>query len=220
MFKSLFGAKHAAAPAAKLPQINAFVEVVVGGRPMRSVAVESVDARGITTREVLGRAGESAVLVYTTPDGRVRAHTRIASVGSASTDFELPKSIEPVGAGDQKRQSVRMDAVVPAQWRHATRGAGMGRFLRGSVRDISRGGCALIIDRELKLGTQVEVRLTLRTDLPVLTLLAQVTRHELIRTSGRHSHGMRWSGLRPEEDQEIVTFINQRQADLRNRGLA
>jgi hypothetical protein len=45
-------------------------------------------------------------------------------------------------------------------------------------------------------------------------------RVEQIPTSGRFSHGMRFHGLTAEEDYAILDFINRRQAELRNRGLA
>jgi hypothetical protein len=222
MFKSLFGSKSAAVAPSKLPQLHAFVDVTVGGRPAQSVTVESIGARGITTREALGIVGEPAVLVYNAASGRYRAHSKITAVTAVSTQFETPRKIALIGAsqGLQKRQSVRLDAMVPGQWRFAPGGVGVGDFQRASARDISRGGCALIIDRQMKLGTKVEVRLQLKNDGSSLTLLGEVVRHEQIKSSGKHSHGLRFQGLRPEEDHAIITFINQRQADLRARGLA
>ncbi|MDE2483193.1 MAG: PilZ domain-containing protein [bacterium] len=221
MFKSLFGGKSAGHQPSKLPQLNSFVEVSVGGRAMRSVTVEAVSAKGIVTREALGSVGEAAVLVYTTPSGRFRAASKIAAVSGSTTQFDPPKRISLIGAavGAQKRQSVRLDALVSGGWRFAPGGIGTGEFARATIRDISRGGCSLILDRPLKLHTKVEVQLQLRSDAS-LTLLGEVMRHETIKASGKHSHGLRFQGMRPEEDQAIVEFINKRQADLRSRGLA
>jgi c-di-GMP-binding flagellar brake protein YcgR len=53
-----------------------------------------------------------------------------------------------------------------------------------------------------------------------VVLLGEVMRHDHIPTSGKHSHGLRFQGVRPEEEQAIVDFINKKQADLRSRGLA
>jgi hypothetical protein len=39
-------------------------------------------------------------------------------------------------------------------------------------------------------------------------------------TSGKHSHGLRFQGVTPDEDRAILEFINKKQADLRSRGLA
>ncbi len=223
MLKSLFS-KSAGIPPAKLPQLNAFVDVIVGGRPARSVTVESIGAKGIVTKEVLGKPGEPAVFVYQAASGRYRAQTKIASVAAASTVFEMPKKVSLIGAaaagGAQKRQSVRLDALVNGQWRFAPNGMGSGEWIKCTFRDISRGGCSLIIDRPLKTHAQVEVRMQLKNGAEPLALLGEVMRHDVIAASGKHSHGLRFHGIRPAEDQAIVEFINRRQADLRSRGLA
>jgi len=221
MLKALFN-KIPTIPLSKLPQLHSFIDVIAGGRPARQVTVESVGAKGIVTRELLGKAGETAVIVYQSPAGRFRAQTKIAATGNATTTFELPRKVSLIGAasGEQKRQSVRLDAIVAGQWRFAPRGVGSGEWAKCTVRDISRGGCSLIIDRGLKHHTQVEVKMQLRSDGEALTLLGEVMRHEVIKTSGKHSHGLRFHGIRPAEDQAIVEFINRRQTDLRSRGLA
>lgn len=209
-------------PPEKLPQLHAFIDVVAGGRSGEHVVVESVDARGILVAGTVGRAGETATLVYTTPVGRFKAKTRIAAVEGANTLLALPRDVTTIGAatGEQKRQSVRMDALVSGSWRFAPGDKGSGEFTKCSIRDISRGGCSVILDRELKFGTKIEVRLHLSSSAQPLTLLAEVMRHQIIPQSGKHSHGVRFQGLRPAEDQAIVDFINRRQSDLRNRGLA
>lgn len=218
MLKSLF-TKSSGIPLSKLPQLHSFVDVIVGGRPARQVTVESVGAKGIVTSDVLGKAGETAVIVYQSQAGRFRAQTKIAN---ATTTLETPRKVSLIGAasGAQKRQSVRLDAIVAGQWRFASMGIGSGEWAKCTIRDISRGGCSLIIDRGLKSRTQVEVKMQLRPDGAGLTLLAEVMRHEVIPASGKHSHGLRFNGIRPDEDQAIVEFINRRQADLRSRGLA
>jgi hypothetical protein len=222
MFKSIFGSRGGAVPLNKLPQLHSFVDVVVGGRPARSVTVESVGAKGVVTRDVLGRVGETAVLIYNASAGRFRMETKIAAVTSNSTQFDPPRRLSLIGAasGSQKRQSVRLDAIVIGEWRFAPGGVGTGEFVKATIRDISRGGCSLIVDREVKLHTKVEVKMNLKTEAQSLVLLGEVMRHEKIKSSGKFSHGLRFQGLRPDEDQAIIEFINRRQADLRSRGLA
>ena len=223
MLRSLFGGRGGGVPLSKLPQLHSFVDVIVAGRPARSVSVESVSAKGIVvTRDVLGKPGEVAILIYTSGGGRFRAEARIAAVTASSTSFEPFRRINSIGAaaGAQKRQSVRLDAIVSGEWRFAPKGVGTGEFAKATIRDISRGGCSLIMDRPVKLQTTVEVRMKLRPEGAPLTLLGEVMRHEEIKTSGKHSHGLRFHGLRPDEDQAIIEFINRRQADLRSRGLA
>jgi len=222
MFKQLFAGKSGVT-LGKLPMLNSFIDVMVGGRPARQVTVESVSAKGIVTKEVLGKVGESAVLVYQAKTGRYRAQTKISTVTSASTQFDAPKKVSLIGtapSGAGKRQSVRLDAIVSGSWRFAPSGVGKGEFVKATIRDVSRGGCSLIIDRELKHGTQVEVQMQLKDGMEPLTMLGEVMRHEQIKSSGKHSHGLRFHGIRPGEDQAIVEFINRKQSELRSRGLA
>lgn len=222
MFK-LFGGKSGGVTLSKLPMLNSFIDVMVGGRPAQQVTVESVGPKGIVTKEALGRVGETAVLVYQAKTGRYRAQTKILTVGATSTQFETPHKVSLIGAvtGAQKRQTVRLDTIVPGSWRFAPGGVGTGAFVKATIRDVSRGGCSLIIDRELKMHTQVEVQMQIREGgAPPLTMLGEVMRHEQIKTSGKHSHGLRFHGIRPGEDQAIVEFINRKQSELRSRGLA
>ena len=222
MFKSIFGGRGGAVPPSKLPQLHSFVDAVVGGRPARSVTVESVGAKGVTTRDALGRVGETAILIYTASAGRYRMETKVAAVTASTTQFDPPRRLILIAAasGSQKRQSVRLDAIVTGVWRFAPKGVGTGEFVKATIRDISRGGCSLIIDRELKPHTTVEVRMALKPENPGMTLLGEVMRHEKIKSSGKFSHGLRFQGLRPDEDQAIIDFINRRQSELRSRGLA
>ena len=76
------------------------------------------------------------------------------------------------------------------------------------------------MDRAIKLGTTLEVKLQLRPDRPALVALGEVMRTEPIASSGRHSHGLRFHGIAPADDHAILDFINRKQAELRNRGLA
>lgn len=222
ILRSIFGRRAGPPPPEKLPQLHAFIDMVVGGRPGCQVVVEGVDARGILVAGTIGRPGESATAVYATSCGRFKAKTRIAALEGPNTLLELPNGVTMIGAatGEQKRQSVRMDALVAGSWRFAPGDKGSGEFVKCSIRDISRGGCSVILDRELRFGTKIEVRLNLTNSAQPLQLLAEVMRHEVIPQSGKHSHGVRFQGVRPAEDQAIVDFINRRQSDLRNRGLA
>ena len=226
MLKSLFS-RGPSIPASKLPNANAFVDVVVAGRASRSVSVDAVTPKGIVVRGAIGRSGESAVMLYDSGHGRLRAATKIIGATGDRTTMALPSRVTSAssspsggGGGAQKRQTVRLDALVPGTWRFAPGGKGTGEFVKANIRDISRGGCSLILDRELKRGTSVEVQLRLREGGAPLVLLGEVMRQERIASSGRFSHGLRFHGIRPEEDHAIVEFINRRQAELRSRGLA
>lgn len=222
ILKSLFGRSGGAKaiPAEHLPALHSFVDVTVTGRPARSVSVEEITAKEIVVGDALGRAGERGAIVYQTSMGRFRFGATILAVKDGMTHFQMPARVESLGGGAQKRASVRMDVLVSGSWRLAPDRQGTGEFMRASIRDISRGGCSLIIDRQCKTGQLLEVRLNLRADAAPLAVIGEVMRMEQIPTSGKFSHGLRFSGVTPMEDRAILEFINRKQADLRNRGLA
>jgi c-di-GMP-binding flagellar brake protein YcgR len=220
LFKSLFRAKTKSVPEEKLPQLHAFVDVTVAGRSARSVSIEEIGQDEIVVGEVIGRAGERAAFVYQNSAGKFRFGSTVVRVQDGMTVFKMPDRVETLGGGSQKRSSVRMDVLINGMWRLTNNGKGAGEFLKGSIRDISRGGCALILDRQCKVGQMLEVKMNLRSESPPITVLGEVMRVETIPTSGKISHGLRFQGLSPDEDRAILEFINKRQADLRSRGLA
>jgi len=225
IFRALFGGTSKRGPVANLPAVHTFVDVMVGGRAGRSVTIESIDGGEIVVREMVGRPGETAVFVYSGEHGKFRFGTKILRAGNGTTVFASPARVERVGGasaagGSQKRASVRLDALVPGRWRFAPQGKGIGDLVRANIRDISRGGCSLIIDRSVKEGTTLEVRLQLRPEQPDLEVFCEVRRCERIASSGKFSHGLRFHGVTPEQDHAILDFINRKQAELRSRGLA
>jgi hypothetical protein len=222
IFKSLFkGNGKNAIPQEKLPVLHSFVDVAVMGRAMRSVSVEEVGPKYIVVGEVVGRAGERAVFIYQNPMGKFRFGATVAEAKDGMTYFAMPQKVDSLGGGgSQKRSSVRLDTLVPGLWRMAPGGMGVGEFMKGSLRDISRGGCALIMDRQCKVGQWLELKLSLRSDAPPLTVLGEIMRWEQVPTSGKFSHGLRFHGLTPDEDHAILEFISRKQAELRSRGLA
>lgn len=223
IFKSLFraGAKTKTLPEEKLPVQHSFVDVTVMGRSARSVSVEEVGPQHIIVGDVVGRSGERAVFVYQNPAGKFRFGSTVLQVKDGMTYFTLPERIESLAGGaTQKRSSVRMDVLITGLWRLTTNGKGTGEFLKGNIRDISRGGCALILDRQCKAGQVLEIKMNLRSDAQPLTVFGEVMRVEAIPTSGKFSHGVRFQALTPDEARAILEFINKKQADLRSRGLA
>ena len=136
--------------------------------------------------------------------------------------FAIPERVETlqVFSAAKQRAAVRLDATVPAQWRFAPGGKGTGDYVRGSLTDISRSGASLIVDREVKKGTFVETRFAVSTAAAPLVLLGEVMRSSPIESSKKISLGLRFHGVKPEEDRAIMEFINKRQAERRNRGLA
>lgn len=221
IFKTLFGGGGKKGIAEeKLPALHSFVDVTVSGRGARSVSVEEIGPQGIALGDTVGRKGERAVFVYHNAVGKFRFAASVTELRDGMTYFEMPDRIETLGGGAQKRSSVRLDTLLSGHWRMAPGGRGVGDFLKGSIRDISRGGCALIIDRQCKVGQTIEVRMTLNSSAPPLTVLGEVVRSEAVPTSSKYSHGLRFHGLSPVEDRAILEFINRRTAELRSRGLA
>ncbi|MDQ2681147.1 MAG: PilZ domain-containing protein [Candidatus Eremiobacteraeota bacterium] len=221
--RSLFGGGAKKAVQSRLPQVHAFADVSIGGRPLQSLSVDAVGPKTIATAAAAARTGEKAIFLYANQLGRFRFSTVVLGSNDGRTQFRMPERIEPMSApanGAQKRSTVRMDALVAGMWRDAPGGKGFGQYAKGNIRDISRGGCSLIIDRLLRKGSMVEVKLVLSTGDAALEVLGEVMREERIATSGKHSHGLRFHGVNAAQDQEIISFINRKQTELRSRGLA
>jgi PilZ domain len=208
----------------KLPQPNSFVDLVItGGGPRGSVCVESVTDRNLSISALSGtEAGRTGVFQYSNAVGKFRFSSKCVALRGHTALFAIPARVETlqVFTAAHKRAAVRIDATVPAQWRFAPNGRGSGDYARASVTDISRSGASLIVDREVKQGTFVETRFAVSTAVAPLVLLGEVMRSSAIESSKKVSLGLRFHGLKPEEDKAIMEFINKRQADRRNRGLA
>jgi c-di-GMP-binding flagellar brake protein YcgR len=162
------------------------------------------------------------VFVYANSYGRFRFSAKCLAVKGNQATFELPKTIATLKRydGAQKRATVRLDTTLPAAWRYVSLGKGNGEFARASLTDLSRTGLSLIIDRELTKGTQVEVRFTLNSASAPVLVLGEVVRASKIEKSGKVSHGLRFHGVGDAVDRAIMEFINKRQTERRNRGLA
>lgn len=227
MFLRALGIKpKAVAPQlrAKLPQEHAFVEITItSGGPRGSVTFEALHDRTFTVQALDGmHAGQTGVFSYQNPAGKFRFSAKCSAVHGRHAVFNLPQRIETLQAfaGAQQRSAVRLDATLPAQWRYALGGTGQGDFSRCSIADLSRTGASLIIDRPMKKGANVEVKFTVSTSPAPLMLLGEVMRVSKIESSGKVSLGLRFTGVKPDEDRAIMDFINKRQAERRSRGLA
>jgi c-di-GMP-binding flagellar brake protein YcgR len=207
----------------KLPVLHAFVDITVSKGASTQVSVDAITSKTISTPAFPGLSvGAVVVFVYTNPHGKYRFATKCTSIKAAEAHFALPVKIEPLQkfGGAQKRNTVRLDTTLPAQWRYTTQGKGTGEFTRGSLTDISRTGASLIADRDLSKGTQVEVRFSLNSVAAPVELLGEVMRASKIEKSGKNSLGLRFVGVSSADDRAIMEFINNRQAERRSRGLA
>ncbi|MDQ6931176.1 MAG: PilZ domain-containing protein [Candidatus Eremiobacteraeota bacterium] len=219
MLKNLFGTKAAKIPLSHLPHLHSFVDVSVCGKPAVSVSVESNGPKQIVTANPGASAG-TAVFTYSNAAGKFRFGTRIIGVRGNTVLYEMPLRIENLSGGLQNRTSVRMDAIVPGTWRMVRKGVAFGDSRKANLRDISRGGCSLILDFEVPGGSYVEVQLNFKNGGAQVLALGEVVRVERIKSSGKWSHGLRFQGVTADQDRVITEFINRRQSDLRSRGLA
>jgi hypothetical protein len=208
----------------KLPQLNGFVDMAMtGGGPRGSVCVESLNERQFSVSALPGtKPGTTGVFNYSNAVGKFRFSTKCKDVRGNAAVFAIPERIETlqVFSGAQKRAAVRLDATVPVQWRFAPGGKGSGDYVRASLTDISRSGASLIVDRDVKHGTYIETRFAVSTAAAPLVLLGEVMRSSALESSKKISLGLRFHGLKADEDRAIMEFINKRQAERRNRGLA
>ncbi len=80
---------------AKLPEVNAFVDLLVGTNRTRvSVAIDAVDSNEIITRHVAGlAAGMAADFLYTNSLGKFRFVTVCTQAGSKKRIFNYPKRL-------------------------------------------------------------------------------------------------------------------------------
>jgi hypothetical protein len=208
----------------KLPNVNSFVDLTMtGGGPRGSVCLEGIVDRTLLVGMLPGtKVGATGVFSYSNTVGRFRFSAKCIGIKGPNAVFALPERVETlqVFSGAAQRNAVRIEATVPAQWRYAPAGRGLGDYVRGSLTDISRSGASLIVDREMKKGTYLEIRFTLSSAASPQVLLSEVMRSSTIETTKKISLGLRFHGVKPEEDRAIMEFINKRQAERRNRGLA
>jgi hypothetical protein len=222
ILKTLFGnSRRSAIPAGRLPTLHSFVEVWVGGRSMRRVPVEELSGERITVREALGKVGERGHFVYENVNGKFRFSSAIIQVRDGFTHFAMPQRIETIGSVEaQKRSSLRLETIVPGLWRMAPGGQGVGEFMKGTIRDISRGGCAITTQRQCRVGQWLEIKAALGEGSAETALLGEIVRIDPIPASGKFSHALHFHGLTAQNERTIVEFINRKQAVLRSRGLA
>jgi len=138
----------------KLPEINAFVDIGVGG----SLARESVPINAITPAEIVVRhlegldPGAAADFLYTNSSGRYRFRTVCTRVQGNEAYLALPDSIKTIEQFSARRNAERIPWVTQARWRYAPDGQGFGDYLPASMMDLSRGGASLVVGSPVKVG--------------------------------------------------------------------
>jgi c-di-GMP-binding flagellar brake protein YcgR len=207
----------------KLPSIHSFVEVAVRNGPNGSVCFEKTGPTTFVTSALPGMSpGQRASFNYQNTDGKYRFSAAVKAVDARQATFDLPLKIETVQkfGGSQKRTTVRIDTTVAMQWRYSSAGRIQTEWHKGVLSDISRTGSSLASDREIKIGTVIELRIPLLPDGGPCVISAAARRIDEIKGSSKYSIGLSFEALTSEADRTIFEFINRRQAALRARGLA
>jgi c-di-GMP-binding flagellar brake protein YcgR len=205
----------------KLPEIHAFVDIAIGGCPVReSVPINNVTAKAIVIRRLDGlEPGTAADLLYTNSGGRYRFRTVCAKNEGDEAFLDLPESIKTIEQFSARRTAERIAWVTQVQWRFAPDGVGFGDFMPASMMDVSRGGVSLVVGREIKLGTQVEVSFMLNSKRKPFVEVCKTVRAAKIGTSDKHGVGLRFLTMDRQHERLLIQALEERRLLRRQRGV-
>jgi hypothetical protein len=205
----------------KLPEINSFVDVAIGGSLDReSVPVNDVTQDALLLRYLPGLdPGVMADFLYTNSSGRYRFRTVCRRAEGNEAYLDLPATIKTIEQFSARRMAERIPWVTQVQWRYAPDGCGFGEFLPASMMDVSRGGASLVVGREVKVGSQVEARFVLNTRGKPFLEVCQVMRAAKIGTSERYGLGIRFVNIDPPEQRMLIQSLEERRSQRRLRGV-
>jgi c-di-GMP-binding flagellar brake protein YcgR len=208
---------------AMLPATHSFVDVAVKNGPKGSICFESAGTKTFLTTAMAGMAaGQSVNFLYSNEQGRFRFTASITSTDGKQATFAMPARIETVQKfnGARKRATARIDTTVAMTWRYAPVGKIATEWQKATVSDVSRTGCSLNTTTAIKVGSVLELKLPLQPNGTDVALRAEAMRVEPIGVTKRHTVGLKFVQTAPETERVVADFINRRQTDLRNRGLA
>jgi hypothetical protein len=200
-----------------LPELNAFVDVAMGGKT-ESVPIESIGRTELSVRRPTKAAvGGSALFNYVNGRGNFRFCAQCTAVEDRSATFALPAEITVVQKLRDKRCGVRLQYALTVAWRYAPDGVGFGEFVKSAIVDISSSGVLLMVTRELRAGTLVEIKFDLGTS--AFAVVGALTRATQQQASGKFAAGI---ALRVTlaQSNAIDAFIMARQRGQRKRDIA
>jgi PilZ domain len=201
-----------------LPELNAFVDVAMGGKT-ESVPVESIGRTELAVRGPSNAAvGTTALFNYVNGRGSFRFHAQCTAVEGRTATFALPPEITVLQKVRDQRRSLRLNYALPVVWRYAPDGVGYGEFSKGATVDISTAGVALMVPRELRMGTLVEIKFDLG-DSGVFAVIGALARQTVRQPSGKFLAGIDLR-VNPLQANAIDDFIATRQRGQRKRGIA
>jgi hypothetical protein len=200
-----------------LPELNAFVDVAVGGKT-ESVPVESIGRAELAVRRPSKAAvGAKALFNYSNPRGSFRFYAECTAIEGRTAHFALPSEITVLQRLRDRRRSLRLKYALPILWRYAPDGVGYGEFTKSFTVDICGGGAALMVPRELRTGTLVEIKFDLGS--AAFTVVGGLTRQTVQTASGKFLAGIELR-VNPAQANAIDDFILARQQGQRKRGIA
>jgi hypothetical protein len=205
----------------KLPEVHAFVDLALGGSFVReSVPINGITAKSLVIRQFDGlEPGTAADFLYTNASGKYRFRTVCTRVESGEAFLDLPESIKTIERFAARRNAERIPWVTKVQWRYAPDGAGFGDLLPASMMDLSRGGASLVVGREIKVGTQVEVCFMLNSNRKPFVEICQVVRAAKIETSDKYGVGVRFLGIDSHDERLLIQSLEERRSLRRQRGV-
>jgi c-di-GMP-binding flagellar brake protein YcgR len=145
-------------------------------------------------------------LEFTTPRGRIRLNSTVTLEDRELLRFRAPHTIELI----QEREYVRVQSTRPVL---VITGSSQGTVQTYSV-DISGGGMLLAGPSTLKVGEQVEFRLTIAKGDPPIGGVGTIVRTD---TQGRRA--LCFDEIGEGEHRRLVRFIFECQRTERRRGL-
>jgi c-di-GMP-binding flagellar brake protein YcgR len=131
--------------------------------------------------------------------------------------FALPFEITVVQKLRDNRRGIRLKHALPIVWRYAPDGVGYGEFTKSTAVDISAGGLALIVPRELRVGTLVEIKFDFGSS--AFTVIGSLARPTVQMASGKFVAGIALR-VSPAQANAIDDFILTRQRGQRKRDIA
>jgi hypothetical protein len=224
-FLGLFGIKKA--PSQKqlremLPALHSFVDVNVRSGPKGSVCFENAGVKTFVTSVLPGMSpGQQVIFNYSNSGGKYRFSSAVKAVDAKQATFDVPSKIETLQkfGGSKKRTNVRIDTTVQIQWRYSSEGKIESEWLKGVLSDISRTGASLATDKPIKIGNVLELKIPLDAAGQPTVTRAEAKRVDKIEGTQKFNVGLSFHPLSAAADKAIISFINRRQVDLRNRGL-
>jgi hypothetical protein len=207
-----------------VPAINTFVHVVISGRSVQDVPIDEISSTKFVTRPMQNiEIGTSAIVDYENTAGHFRFASTCIEANTVFTSFSIPREIREIGT--YIRSANLLEAMVRIKWRYAPDGAGYGYFSDDTFTSISNDGATMILPRNVKLGTLLEVQIYLAKSTAIR--IAKITSiKKVIITSGVFQRSLEKFEVvmdfvhdRKLNDREIADYINGRQTGYRKRAM-